>query len=406
MPMHNRAAASLLSIAAFALMCPAQEWTEAQVVQKFLGQNPYAREARARAAIAQAESRGRTLYTNPSVNYSREGAGLTEFLQAEQSLPISGRRKLLRQAGDSSVRAVEAEGAFDLWQARTALRMSFHQLLAAQERERIHGESLREIDGVIRVLREREREGEGARFDRMRTERERAELLAELALIKAEKELDRSRLIAFLPPSTEIATVSGLLAPTGGPLDATALVQRAMEAREDYRAEQRRLEQYRLEEKAADRLKIPEPVVNAGYKRADTGLNRIASGGVFGVTVPLPLFNRGQAETARYSAEQERTAARLQVLAQRIRASVEGAARAFNIRVEAYDGYRRELAGSGPELIRIATVAYQEGEIGILQLLDAYRSHRQAQLRMLEIEAAVKEAQLEVERAMGEEITK
>jgi cobalt-zinc-cadmium efflux system outer membrane protein len=179
-----------------------------------------------------------------------------------------------------------------------------------------------------------------------------------------------------------------------------------MGAREDYRAEQRRLEQFRLEERAADRLKIPDPVLNAGFKRADTGQNRIANGGVVGVTIPLPLFNKGQAEVARYSAEQERISARLQILTQRIRAAVEGTVRAFNVRVQARDRYRQELAGSGPELIKIATVAYQEGEIGILQLLDAYRSQRQAELRVLDIQAAVKEAQIELERVVGEELGK
>lgn len=406
MHLPNRAATSLLYIAALAGLCPAQEWTESSVVQKFLEQSPYAREVRARAAIAQAEAKGRSLYANPSFNYTREGAGLTEFFQAEQAIPINGRLKLLRQAGDSAVRATEAEGAFDIWQARTSLRLAFYQLLAAQERERIYSAGLKEIENVILVLRDREREGEGSKFDRIRAERERAELLAELALVQAEMELERSRLVAFLPPATEIATVAGQIETILGALDGTALVQRAMGAREDFRAEQRRLEQFRLEERAADRLKIPEPMLNAGFKRADVGQNRIANGGVVGVTIPLPLFNKGQAEVARYSAEQERISARLQILTQRIRAAVEGTVRAFNVRVQARDRYRQELADSGPELIKIATVAYQEGEIGILQLLDAYRSQRQAQLRMLNIQAAVKEAQIELERVVGEELGK
>lgn len=406
MHLPNRAATSLLYVAALSGLCSAQEWTETSVVQKFLEQSPYAREARARAAIAQAEAKGRSLYANPSFNYSREGAGLTEFFQAEQAIPINGRLKLLRQAGDSAVRATEAEGAFDIWQARTALRLAFYQLLGAQERERVYSIGLKEIENVIRVLRDREREGEGSKFDRMRTERERAELLAELALVQAEMELERSRLIAFLPPATQIAAVSGQIETILGPLDGTALVQRAMGAREDFRAEQRRLEQFRLEERAADRLKIPEPVLNAGFKRADVGQNNIANGAVVGVTIPLPLFNKGQAEVARYSAEQERISARLQILTQQIRAAVEGTVRAFNVRVQARDRYRQQLADSGPELIKIATVAYQEGEIGILQLLDAYRSQRQAQLRMLDIQAAVKEAQIELERVVGEELGK
>lgn len=406
MQMPMRAVTSALCMAAFACLSPAQQWTESSVVQKFLEQSPYAREARARTAIAQAEARGRTLYTNPAFNYSREGAGMTEFFQAEQTLPVSGRLKLLRQAGGSAAGAVESDGAFDIWQARTSLRLAFYRVLEAQQREALFAGGVKEIEDVIRVLREREREGEGSKFDRLRTERELAELRAELALARAEGELERSSLMAFLPPDARVAAVAGQLETALAALDEAALAQRALNARDDYRAEQRRLEQYRLEERAAERLKIPEPVIIAGYKRADVGQNRIANGGVVGVSVPLPLFNKGQAEVSRYAAEQERVRARMQILAQRIQAEVEGNARAFTVRAQARDQYRKELAGAGAELVQIATVAYQEGEIGILQLLDAHRAQRQAQLRMLEIHAAVKQAQIELERVVGEELGK
>jgi outer membrane protein, heavy metal efflux system len=406
MHLPNGAATLVLYVAATGGLCSGQEWTETSVIEKFLEQTPYAREARARTAIAQAEARSRTLYANPSVNYTREGAGLTEFFQAEQAIPISGRLKLLRQAGDSYVRATTAEGAFDLWQARANLRLAFYRTLTGQERAAVYGAAVKDIEDVIRVLREREREGEGAPFDRIRTERERAELLAELELVRAEAELDRARMMAFLPPATLINSVSGQIETTAGVLDSAALIQRALAAREDYRAEQRRLEMFRLEQQAAERLRIPEPVVTAGLKRADVGQNRIANGAAVSVSVPLPLFNRGKAEIARFSAEQERTSARLEQLSRRIRAAVEGTVRAYNVRVQARDRYRQELASTGPELVKIATVAYQEGEIGILQLLDAYRTQRQAQLRMIDIQATVKEAQIELERIVGEELGK
>jgi cobalt-zinc-cadmium efflux system outer membrane protein len=189
-------------------------------------------------------------------------------------------------------------------------------------------------------------------------------------------------------------------------LNAEELAQRSLTVREDYRAEQQRLEQYRLEQRAAERLRFPEPVLNAGLKRADLGQPGIAHGPVVGITVPLPLFNKGQTEVERFTAEQERVAARLQVLSQQIRAAIEGTVEALNVRLRARDEYRTELAESGPELIRIATIAYQEGEIGILQLLDAYRVQRQTQLRLLDIEAAVKETQIDLERVAGEELGK
>ena len=413
MYLPNRAATPLLIAAAivshFGIQrCSAQEWTEASVIGKFLDQSPQAREARAKTAVAEAEARGRTLYLNPSASYSRESAGFTEFFQGEQTLPLSGRLKYLKQAGASSVRATESEGAFTLWQARATLRRAFYRVLASQERVLLYAAGAKDMDNVIGVLRDREREGEGSKFDRLRAERERAELLAEVALIRAESVLERSQMLAFLPADISVATVSGQLESPPIPLPANELVHHAMAAREDFRAEQRRAEQFRFEQQAAERLRFPEPVLNAGLKRADLGQRGIGqrdivAGPVVGVTVSIPLFNKGQTEVARYTAEQERSAARLQLLARQIRAAVEGTLEAFNIRAKTRDDYARELADTGPELIRIATVAYQEGEIGILQLLDAYRSQRLAQLRMLDIHAAVKEARIELERVVGEE---
>lgn len=404
MSVLNHGAAALLGFGLFAGLAPAQDWTEAAVVQQFLEQSPHAREARARTAIAEADARGRTLYANPRLRYVREGAGLTEFLQAEQQLHLSGRLRFLRDAGASSVLAAQADGAFDLWQARSDLRLAFFQVLAGQERELRYAAALREIEGVIAILATREREGEGSTFDRLRAERERAELRAELELLRATIELDRARLLAFLPPATSIPRVAGRLDPTLPPsLEPASLAGRAFTLRADFRAEQQRLNLFRFEQRAAERLRIPEPTVSAGYKRADIGQGLIAHGGVVEFTVPLPLFNKGQAEVSRFTAEQQRTQARLDLLAQQIHAEISGALRALQVRASARDRYRHELAASGEQLVRIATIAYQEGDIGILQLLDAYRTQRESQLRLIDIQLAVKQAQIELERVLGEE---
>lgn len=400
-----------LLVAALTLAADAQEWTEAGVIQRFLDQSPHAREARARVAIATAEARGRTLYSNPTVSYSRESAGFTEFFQAEQTLPITGRLGLLRQAGESSVRATEAEGAFSLWQARNSLRQAFYRVLASQNREAIYLANLKEIDEVMRVLRAREREGEGSRFDRVRMERERAELLAELALTRSITALERGQMLSFLPASDSVPVLSGSIETTITLIEPAELEQRALASREDYRAEQERINQFNLEQRAADRMRIPEPTLNAGLKRADAwqpgfATGQTLNGPVVGITFPIPLFNKGQTEVARLSAERDRRSARLQMLFQQIHAAVAATAEAFQVRQRALDEYTKELAGTGPELVRIATVAYQEGEIGILQLLDVYRVQRQSQIRMLDIQAAVKESQIELERVVGQELGK
>ena len=106
----------------------------------------------------------------------------------------------------------------------------------------------------------------------------------------------------------------------------------------------------------------------------------------------------------RYQAEQEQAETQRARLARQIRAEVEGARAVLMVRQEALDAYERATLPSNDELRRITQAAYQEGEIGILELLDAYRVSGSARLRRLDLQAAVKEASIELERVVGEEL--
>jgi hypothetical protein len=97
MRLYSRAPACAYLALAWPFFGQAQDWTEQRVIEKFLDQSPYTREARARSAAVQAESTGRALLPNPSVVLSREGAGYAAFYQIEQQLPITGRRGLARR---------------------------------------------------------------------------------------------------------------------------------------------------------------------------------------------------------------------------------------------------------------------------------------------------------------------
>ena len=49
-------------------------------------------------------------------------------------------------------------------------------------------------------------------------------------------------------------------------------------------------------------------------------------------------------------------------------------------------------------------MSYEEGAIGILELLDSYRVNRQALLRLADLESMAKEAQIELDRVVGAEV--
>src|SRR5436309_15740063 len=85
--------------AALAGIVSGQELTEAQILERFLARSPHIRVIRASLAATQAEAQVRTRFPNPTATYSREGAGLTEFLQIEQPLILTRRRGYLQEAG-------------------------------------------------------------------------------------------------------------------------------------------------------------------------------------------------------------------------------------------------------------------------------------------------------------------
>jgi hypothetical protein len=68
-------------------------------VELILRDGPQAQAIRAESEVTRREQLARLAYPNPSIIYSRESAGFTEFLQAEQSLPIFGARDALSRAG-------------------------------------------------------------------------------------------------------------------------------------------------------------------------------------------------------------------------------------------------------------------------------------------------------------------
>ncbi len=402
-----------LSLLTLAVACSAQTWTEARVLELFAQQSPQAEAARSQIAVMRADARGRGLYSNPSFSYSREGAGFTEFFQAEQTLPLTGRIGILRQAVAPAVGAAEADAEASIWQLRAEVRLAFYRLLALQDRQEVLNATTRDLREVIRVLATREKEGEGSRFDRLRWERELVELRAEQALVQAQSSQARSRMLEFLPKGTEIAKVEGAIVPSEGLPGLAGLLTQALASRSEIRADNQLAARLRLEQQAAGRLRYPEPVLAGGLKRADVidfsqagraPSERTQNGVFVGITVPIPSFNRGQAEMTRLQAEQARVEAHRRVLEHQVRAQVAGAYQTLSLRREAIESYRRELGGRNEELLKIAQTAYQEGEVGILELLDVFRLRRQSQQRLIELGSAAREAQIELERVMGREV--
>jgi cobalt-zinc-cadmium efflux system outer membrane protein len=390
-------------IAACAVVVPivaaAQERAAPDVVEAIVRDGPRAIAIRSDVDLVRGEQHARRVFPNPGVTYSREGAGFTEFLQVEQPLPIFGMRGALSRAGVAATAVAEAERDARLWSLRVDAARLVSQWLWAQARVEATTADIQAVERLVEVLRVREREGDGSRFDRLRGEQEVAEL--KQAAVGAAIELSETRgaVAALLPPGVTVTRVTGALGGTQTPFDREALVSRARATRAELRALQLGLDRSALEADAARRSRWPAPVVSGGLKRADTGVER-ERGGVFGLSVTIPLFDTGARDAARWTAEGARVTAERVAIEQQVRAEVVRAAEALALRQQAVaDAGDDALAA---ELMTTAEVAYREGEIEIVVLLDVVRAASRARMRDLERRRDVRLAEIALEGAVGE----
>ena len=389
-------------IAGAALAVPtaalAQERTERDVVELIVRDGPQARAIRAGVDVIRREQEARLAYPNPSVMYSREGAGFTEFFHAEQSLPIFGTRGALSRAGVAATTAAEAERDARLWLLRADATAAVARLSAEQTRLEAAQAHVRDVERLIEILRTREREGEGSRFDRLRAEEELRE--ARLVVTSAGLEIAAARaaLHSMLPPEVAVGPISTGERAQSFAVTTDALMTRAVSTRAELRALQLSVERAAFESDAARRSRFPAPSVFGGLKRADVDSGR-ERGGIFGVSVSVPLFDAGKRDVARWTAEAARIEAERASLERQIRGEIVRASEALTLRQAAETADRD---GAGTDLMQIAEVAYREGEVGILELLDAVRTAARARMRSIDLRLEVRLAQIAVERAVGD----
>jgi outer membrane protein TolC len=385
----------------FAPGATAQELTDSQLVEMIVRDGAQARAIHLDADVVRREQAARVVIPNPSIAYSREGAGYTEFFQAEQFLPVFGARGALLRAGAAATAAAESERDGRLWQLRAEAQALVARLLADQAKLEASAVTVGEVERIITLLRVREKEGEGARFDRIRAEQELAEARQTSLDAAASAAQGRASITAMVTGARTVGRVAGELYVDRDVPPLETLIERALAIRGEVRALAALSQRFALEASAARRARLPAPTLAGGLKRADDA-GRRTSGGVFGLSVTLPLFDAGRRESARWLAERDRAEAQRALMAQSVRAQVTMGMEVLGLRREALRA--TGAMASADELAQIAQVAYAEGEAGILELLDAYRTSARARVRAIDMRLAARLAQIALERAVGETI--
>lgn len=385
----------------------AQGLTEAEAVSRALAVSPRVRAASTLPAQAEAEYRVRRALPNPAVRFQQEDAAGSRdrFFTVDQELPVSGRRGLLADASTRAVAAATALARSEADLVRRDARIAYAELQAASARLRLLTDGLAALDAVIERLRAREAAGEGSTFDRLRVERERVDFADDEratrgAIAVAQAQL--ASLIGVAEGGAHLVATDTLDAATPVAPLADAL-QHARTRRPALQAAAADVERLRLEQRAAGRLARPQPIVSAGWKQTDEG-SRSDSGYVFALGVAVPLFSRGAAEVAVSSSALAAAEARQESLARDIDTEVRSAYASVESGRERTRRYEADALAPSRELVRIATLAYEEGELGILELLDAHRTRLAAELQAIELKREARLAAVVLDFVTADEV--
>jgi cobalt-zinc-cadmium efflux system outer membrane protein len=380
--------------------------TEAEVLAQFGTGNARVQAAQAVVDVARADVLVASRWPNPRVGANREAvAGVAENLvTVSQPLPITGRRGLELSAATARVEASSFRAADRIRQARADLRLAFTDLWAAQERERELLRSRDRLNELAEILGRREAAGDAAGFDRLRAEREVIEVDASRALATTERAQAQAIVASFLPAPADAASIEALKpASSTGALPALEeLVARAEATRGDLVALAREVDAAAFAERAAARRLIPEPEIVAGTKSSNVAGGDVGS--IVSVYVAVPLFDRAQPERAAAEARGRQVRAEADVLRQIIRAQISAWRAAVVERRTMAERHRAALIEGTDQIVRIAEISYEAGERGILELLDAYRTASTARVRQADLDAGVREAEIELEFVSGWEI--
>lgn len=316
-----------------------------------------------------------------------------------QTFEIAGQQGRRREAAEAELAAIEANIAETRAEVRAEVEQRFVQLLALQQRAAVERETVALVAQAESAMQKRLDAGEVSRLDRnlafVEAERARNQLTqVEEQITQARAELAS---VLQLPPA-ELPEVAGDLRRAGGYSLEDLLASAARRQKLASLAKREAAARGRLALEQASRYPDVTLGVNTG-RDGPPGLRENVVG--FAVSVPLPVFRRNDAGVGRAMTELTQA----QIEKQAADRDTQAAVRAQWLRIgqlEARAGRLREsVTRTLQENQRLSRRAFEEGEIGAVELVLVNRQLAELRRDVLEAETELRLARIALERAAG-----
>lgn len=371
--------------------------------------------AAGRAAVDAAAARARQAgaLTNPTLSYAYEQTSVggqrnsQSIAVLEQPLELTGVRgarhdsaRLRREAAEADLRAVESQADFEVTRAY-ALAQAADGRLALAERAATAFDRAQRVTGArlgagdVSGYEARRIRLEGARYAALRAEAAMARRMAFVALgAFVAVPVDSLVLPALAPPES--------LPPATPAIGRDSVLALALSRRPELLAAERQSSAALADARAAGRERIPVPIASAGWKteRVTTGGGRL-DGFVAGISLPLPFWDRRSGAVAAADADARRRAAEMDIVRRRVLREAEEAYTALYAGEEEVARLSPALGPEAAAALRAAETAYTEGEISLLEWLDAVRAYHEAESIFVTLRAELHVRRAALVRATG-----
>ncbi len=383
------------------------EASELDVVAARIYPNPLAQYGIGNLVLGQANPQGGALRESPGFAGQRvQTVGVSELLD------VWMKRSARARAAEQGVvqRRLLTEDA--LREVVYAVRSGFTDVLRAQASRRLAREVVDRFGDVLRLARARFKAGDIAQTELGKLELEALRYVN--AITEADAELDVARgklasLIGVSPGELPGGDLAQAPMETSAPaLDAglSVLTARALQQRPDLRAAGAARTRADAELSAAQREVYPDLTVGAAYTHSDFEIagenpNTLA----FSLSLPLPLFDRNQANIGRARLEARRAdndgeRLRLEV-ARDVAAAVRQRQRARTL-LAALEAPGDGMLARAETALTVAEKSYRAGAITMLELLESQRTYLDTRAQDLRARYDLRQATADVSHAVGE----
>lgn len=365
--------------------------------------SPVTEEGNAGIRAAEAGTDVARLRPNPSVTVEVEnvagtgpyrGIGDSETTVGfSMPLELGGKRGARVGVAGARLGKARLEAAVAFADLRLRVTQAYIEAVAAERRLEVAREQLRIAGEALRAATDRVEVGYASPIDQQRAQVR--QINAQAAVERAERAIAVSR--------AKLERLVGQ--PVTGPLDAAWFVRVAPETFGPaapipaqgtlaYEAARADVGIASANVRLAQSQRAPDLTLSAGTRRIEASNDQAM---VFGVSVPLPLFNNGRAAVSQARAERDQADARLRVARIDIDQQISDA-------IADRDNAAAAVRASGPaleaaqEAARIARVGYGQGKFDQIVLLDAERTLAETRTALIDALVAYHDAEARLAR--------